>query len=184
MGLPLLGLGLWHAVSTRRWVVGAGIAAVGVAWTALCIWVVIPAAAGSHSPFYHHFHEVGGSPGGLLETTLTDPSAVAGELLTAADVRYLILLGLPLLGVFLAAPLLVVAAVPAARGEHALRRAGDDLCARPLHRRRSAVPLCRDGGRSRAAGAPAHHGRELGARDESRARNRVRAMAFTRAAGG
>ena len=27
MGLPLLGLGLWHAVSTRRWAVGAVIAA-------------------------------------------------------------------------------------------------------------------------------------------------------------
>jgi uncharacterized membrane protein len=112
MGLPLLGLGLWHAASTRRWTVGGCIAAAGVAWTALCLWVVIPAAAGSHSPFYHHFHKVGGSPGGLLEKTLTDPGAVAGELVTAGDIRYLILLALPLLGVFLAAPFLLVAAIP------------------------------------------------------------------------
>jgi uncharacterized membrane protein len=112
MGLPLVGLGLWHAVRTRRWRIGAAIAAAGIAWTALCLWVVIPAAAGSHSPFYHHFYKVGGSTGGLLEQTLTDPGTVAGELFTAADIRYLILLALPLLGIFLAAPVLLVAALP------------------------------------------------------------------------
>jgi uncharacterized membrane protein len=112
MGLPLLALGLWHAVSTHRWLIGSAIAAAGAAWTALCLWVVIPAVGGSHSPFYEYFENVGGSPRGLLHTALTDPGAVAAELTKATDVYYVILLALPLLGLFLLAPLLTLAAVP------------------------------------------------------------------------
>jgi uncharacterized membrane protein len=112
MGLPLLFIGLWHAVSAQRWKVGALIAATGVAWTVVCLRVVVPAIGGGHSPFYQHFHEVGGSPSGLIHTTVSDPGTVVVALSTAADIRYLILLALPLLGLFVAAPLLAVAALP------------------------------------------------------------------------
>jgi uncharacterized membrane protein len=112
MGMPLLGLGLWHAVSTRRWRAGALIATAGTAWTALCLWVVIPAFGGESSPFYGHFEAVGGSPHGIAETAISHPGVVGAELATFNDIAYLVLLALPLLGLFLAAPLLTVAAVP------------------------------------------------------------------------
>jgi uncharacterized membrane protein len=112
MGLPLLGVGLWHGVSTRRWRAASLIAAIGAAWTVVCLWVVIPAFGGGSSPFYQHFEAVGGSPGGVLETAFTNPGAIASELTTFNDIAYLILLALPFLGLFVLAPLLVLPAAP------------------------------------------------------------------------
>jgi uncharacterized membrane protein len=112
MGLSLIGLGAWHVLATRRWVAGSLIAAVGAVWTGLCLWVVIPAFGGGHSPFYSHFQEVGGSPGDLVKTAFTDPGAVVSALITPADLTYLILLALPLVGLFVGAPTLLLAATP------------------------------------------------------------------------
>jgi uncharacterized membrane protein len=112
MGLPLLGVGLWHGVSTRRWRAAALIAGAGAAWTVVCLRVVIPAFGGGSSPFYRHFEDVGGSPGGLVETALTNPGAIASEVATLNNLAYVILLALPLLGLFLAAPVLTLAAAP------------------------------------------------------------------------
>jgi hypothetical protein len=112
VGLTFVGLGLWHALSTRRWKLGALIAAVGVAWTAVCLWVIIPAVGGGPSPFYGHYEAVGGSPVGLLRTVFTDPGAIADELLTSHDLTYVGSLAVPLLGAFAAAPVLAFAAAP------------------------------------------------------------------------
>ena len=112
MALPLLGVGLWHGVSTRRWRAASVIAAAGAAWTVLCLWVVIPAFGGGSSPFYRHFEDVGGSPSGLVETAFTNPGAIASEVASFNNLAYVILLALPLLGLFLAAPLLTLAAAP------------------------------------------------------------------------
>jgi uncharacterized membrane protein len=112
VGLSFVGLGVWHGVSIRRWRIGAAIASVGVAWTAACLWVVIPAVGGGPSPFYGHYDEVGGSPLGLLKTAILDPGAIAHAVLTRSDIVYLVLLAVPLLGVFVAAPLLILGALP------------------------------------------------------------------------
>jgi uncharacterized membrane protein len=112
IGLGFVGLGAWHAVATRRWRAGVLIGAVGAAWTAACLWIVIPAVSGGHSPFYAHFEGVGGSPSALLRNALTDPGAVAGALFSWRDLGYLAVLAWPLLGVFLASPLLAAGAAP------------------------------------------------------------------------
>jgi uncharacterized membrane protein len=112
IGLGLVGLGAWHAVSTRRWRIGALIAGWGVAWTAVCLWLVIPVVSGGTSPFYGHFEGVGGSPSGLLRTAVTDPGEVLQALFSRGDLGYLALLAWPLLGAFLLSPLLAAAAAP------------------------------------------------------------------------
>jgi uncharacterized membrane protein len=112
IGLGLVGLGAWHAVSTRRWRIGGLIAVAGVGWTAACLWLVIPAVSGSTSPFYGHFEGVGGSPSGLVRTALTDPGEVLGAMFSRGDLGYLALLAWPLLGAFLLSPMLAAAAAP------------------------------------------------------------------------
>jgi uncharacterized membrane protein len=112
VGLGLIGLGAWHAVSTRRWRAGALIAGAGASWTAVCLWVVIPAVSGGTSPFYAHFEGVGGSPSALARTAVTDPGAILEALLGREDLGYLALVAWPLLGAFLLSPLLAAAAAP------------------------------------------------------------------------
>jgi uncharacterized membrane protein len=112
IGLGLVGLGAWHAVSTRRWRIGALIAGAGVGWTAACLWLVIPAVSGGTSPFYAHFEGVGGSPSALLRTAATDPGELMQALFGRGDLGYLGLIAWPLLGAFLLSPLLAAAAAP------------------------------------------------------------------------
>jgi uncharacterized membrane protein len=112
IGLGFVGLGAWHGVSTRRWRIGLLIAGAGVAWTAACLWVVIPAVSGGHSQLYAHFEGVGGSPSALLRNVFTDPGAIADSLFSWRDIGYLALLAWPLLGVFVASPLLMAGAAP------------------------------------------------------------------------
>ena len=105
--------GLWYAVSRRRWVAGGGIAALGVAWTALAIGVVIPHFNhGDTSAFYGRYGEVGGSPSGLAHTATHHPGRVVSQAASERGLRYLAELGLPLAGLFLAAPLVALAAAP------------------------------------------------------------------------
>jgi hypothetical protein len=55
---------------------------------------------------------VGGSPLGLVETAFTDPFAVLAAVAEGRDLLYLAELALPLAGLFLLAPLALVAALP------------------------------------------------------------------------
>jgi uncharacterized membrane protein len=113
IALVIAGFGLWYAISRRRRVAGAAIVALGVAWSALAIGVVIPHFNhGANSGFYARYGEVGGSPGGLVHTALHDPGRIVSKLASGRGLHYLGQLGLPLAGLFLAAPLLLVAAVP------------------------------------------------------------------------
>ena len=112
MGLPLAGLGIWYWLSRGERRVGLAIAVAGVAWTALCLKVIVPAARGEASPFYDRFASVGGSPGGIVETALTDPGAIVSALFTGNDALYVVFLALPLAGMFLLAPLLAAVALP------------------------------------------------------------------------
>jgi uncharacterized membrane protein len=89
------------------------IGALGAGWTAACLWIVIPAASGGHvSPFYGHFEGVGGSPSGVLRTAFTEPGALVDALTSWRDVGYVAAISAPLLGLFLASPVLALGAAP------------------------------------------------------------------------
>ena len=112
MGLPVVGLGLWYALTRgRRWA-GAAIAAAGVGWTVLAVFVLVPSARGESSLFFGFYDEVGGSPQGVLRKLVTDPGTVLGALVEGRDLVYLVWLALPLLGLFVLAPGLALVAVP------------------------------------------------------------------------
>jgi uncharacterized membrane protein len=104
IGLAVGALGLWDAVAHRRPRRGLTVAALGFGYTALALGVIIPAVSGEHSPFYERFESVGGSPGGLLQTALTDPLVLIRAATTVDDLIYVAWLVVPLAGVALLAP--------------------------------------------------------------------------------
>ena len=55
---------------------------------------------------------MGGSPGGVLRTAFTHPGRLLGKAFDERGLRYLADLAVPLAGLFLAAPLVLVAALP------------------------------------------------------------------------
>ena len=113
--IPLVvgALGIWYAITKRRRIEGAVIAVVGTAATAISLGIVMPHfREGAEPAFYGRYDAVGGSPRGLAETTFTDPFAVLGALTEGRDLLYLAELGLPLAGLFVLAPLALVAALP------------------------------------------------------------------------
>jgi len=107
------GLGLWAALSRGLRAEGAAIFVAGVAVAALAIEVVIPHfnRAGSSS-FFSRYGEVGGSPGGILHTAVTDPWKIVTTAFTGRGLGYLARLVLPLGLLVLLAPLILLAALP------------------------------------------------------------------------
>jgi uncharacterized membrane protein len=112
MGLPIVALGIWFALARRRGRAGAAVTLLGIAWTALAIYVIVPASAGHDSMFYGFYDQVGGSPQGVLRMLFTDPTRVLGALVEGHDLAYLVWLGLPLLFLFLLSPALAAVALP------------------------------------------------------------------------
>jgi uncharacterized membrane protein len=112
MGFPIAGLGLWFWYAHGRRRAGLAIAGAGLAWTAVCLAVIVPAFRGDVSPFYARFESVGGSPGGLVRTVFTDPGAIVAALSSVDDFAYVLWLGIPLAFVFLLAPVLAAVALP------------------------------------------------------------------------
>ena len=110
--LVIAGIGVWYALRRGRPVVGATIAALGVLWTGVAVWVVVPHFSGGPSPFYDRFASVGGSPRGIVDTFLHDPLRLWDAATTGTDLRYLVLLLLPLLGLWALEPVLALAALP------------------------------------------------------------------------
>lgn len=114
VGLALAGLGLWAAVAhgRRRW--GAVLAVGGIAWTAVCIAVVMPhfRPEGGPSPFLGRYAWLGDTEGEVLRTVVTRPWTAFGVLDDPDRLTYLAALLLPLLLLPLAAPLLAAAALP------------------------------------------------------------------------
>jgi uncharacterized membrane protein len=113
--IPLIvgALGIWYAIAKGRRVAGTVIAIAGAATTALWLGIVMPHfREGAEPAFYGRYNAVGGSPAGIVETAVTDPLALAEALTHRRDLLYLVELGLPLAGLFLLAPLALIAAVP------------------------------------------------------------------------
>ena len=113
--IPLVvgALGLWYAIAKGRRAAGVAVAVAGAALTALSLGLVMPHfREGAQPPFYGRYESVGGSPTGIVETALTEPVVVLGAVTEMRDLLYVLELALPLLALFLAAPLVLVAAVP------------------------------------------------------------------------
>jgi uncharacterized membrane protein len=111
--LVIAGMGVWYAVSRKQWRVGGVIAVLGVCLTAISIEVVLPHFnAGASSRFYERYGALGHSPGGILATLFTDPGKLASTAFDREGVHYLVDLLLPLVLLFTAAPLVLVAALP------------------------------------------------------------------------
>jgi uncharacterized membrane protein len=111
--LVIAALGVWYALARGRRAVGAAIAAVGLATSALWLTVVMPHfREGADPAFYGRYDAVGGSPAGIVKTALTDPLVVLEALTERRDIAYVLELGLPLAALFLLSPLVLIAAVP------------------------------------------------------------------------
>ena len=113
MGATIAALGIWYALAHGRRLAGVAIALCGVGWTWFALSVIVPAFSGGESIFYGAYERVGGSPLGVLKTTVTDPGAIVAEATGSHDLLYVVLLGAPLCGLFLLAPGLAAVALPA-----------------------------------------------------------------------
>ena len=113
IGFVVAGLGLWWALARGRRLEGAAILAAGAAVALVAIEVVIPHfnRAGTSS-FFARYTEVGGSPGGIVHTTVTKPWKLVTTAVTGRGLGYLARLFLPLGLLALVAPLLLLAAIP------------------------------------------------------------------------
>ena len=113
IALVVAGFGVWYALARRRPGTGTTIVAAGALWFGLAVGVVVPHLNhGGASSFYSRYREVGGSPGGVLRTAVTHPVRILDKTFDHRSLRYLADLAVPLAGLFLAAPLALVAALP------------------------------------------------------------------------
>ena len=111
--LVIAGLGVWYALSRRRFREGAAIAALGLCLTAVSIEIVMPHFnAGASSRFYERYGALGGSPREVVETIFTHPGRLFTTAFDREGIHYLIDLFLPLALLFAAAPLALIAAAP------------------------------------------------------------------------
>jgi len=111
--LVIAGMGIWYAVSRPRWWVGGVIAVLGVCLTAISVELVLPHFnEGASSSFYGRYGELGHSPGGILRTVVTDPGKVLSTVFDRDGVHYLLDLLVPLLLLGVAAPIVLLAALP------------------------------------------------------------------------
>jgi uncharacterized membrane protein len=112
MGLVVAVLGVWYALARGERRAGLVIAALGSAWTAVSLGVVIPAFSGAESRYYGLYDDVGGSPSGVVRTLFTDPVRLLASVTQGGDLLYVFALAAPLAGAFLLAPGLAAVALP------------------------------------------------------------------------
>jgi uncharacterized membrane protein len=105
-------LGIWYAVTHGRRLVGGAIFALGLGATLVDFLVVIPHFSGSATPFQGRYAAVGGTPGGIGHTLLTHPGTLIAEATGSGKPHFLLLLFLPVVGLCLLEPLLLLGAVP------------------------------------------------------------------------
>ncbi len=113
VGLAVAILGVWIIVRQRRWITGAVVSVAALAWTAVSVLVIIPAAgSGLPEPFEQRFGRFGDSPSDALVGALSNPLEVITTIGGYPRLSYLVALLLPLLLLPLFAPLLAAAALP------------------------------------------------------------------------
>jgi uncharacterized membrane protein len=113
MAAAVGGLGVWYAIRRGRRRFGFSVFAVGLSVTAVNMLVVIPhfAPAGG-VPFAARYKNVGGTPGGVLRTAFTDQVAFVHEMVTWHKLLFLVLIFVPLAGLWALEPLMLVGAIP------------------------------------------------------------------------
>lgn len=112
VGLAVAIFGVWIIVRHRRWIAGAVVSVVALAWTAICVLVIIPSVgSGLPEPFAQRFGRFGDSPSEALVGALANPLEVISTIGGYSRLSYLAALLLPLLLPFFA-PLLAAAALP------------------------------------------------------------------------
>lgn len=112
IGLVVAAMGLGYGITRRRWRLGAGVAAAGLAASVIAVEVVVPHFHGAASSFYSRYSNVGGSPGGVLETAVTHPLRFLGVAFSLGNLQYLWHLLFPLGFLFVLSPWLALAAAP------------------------------------------------------------------------
>jgi len=113
IGLVVAAMGLWYALRPGRRRTGLAIALAGTVVSLVAVAVVVPHfAPGGGSPFESRYDAVGGSPGGIAATALTDPGAILAAGTSGRDLGYLARLIVPLLCLPLLAPLAALTAAP------------------------------------------------------------------------
>ena len=160
--LAIAGIGLWYAVRRHRPLVGWAMVVLGVAWTAVSLWIIVPHfGTGGPNPFYGRWESVGGSPSGIVKTLFTDPGQIWHEATTGKD----LLLLPPLRAVPI--PLGVRASTrrrrsPDPRTEPALDVPVDELDPLPVRLRDRGLRIRCDRDRCRQARTSARASRDLG----------------------
>ena len=113
IGLVVAAMGVWYAVRPGRRRIGIAVCVIGIVVSVVAVAVVVPHfAPGGGSPFAGRYESVGGSPGGMVETAVTDPGAIVGAATGGRDLAYLADLLVPLLCLPLLAPLAALTAAP------------------------------------------------------------------------
>ena len=95
VALAVAGFGVWYALARGRRARGAAIAVLGVAATAIALWVVLPHYRGGGSPYASRY-----------------ALANVPDVFDSHHLGYLADLFLPLAGLWLGAPLVLIAALP------------------------------------------------------------------------
>ena len=67
MGLPIACLGIWYALARGKRRAGGAIALLGVAWTLLAIYVIVPAFAGDDSVYFGFYSMLADLPSASCE---------------------------------------------------------------------------------------------------------------------
>ena len=112
VGVWIAALGLWYAFARGHRKAGLLTSVFGLAWTVVAVRVVVPALSGESSDYYGVYDRVGGSPSGVVRTAFTDPLTLVSAATTRGDIFYLVMLFMPLAGLFLFAPALAAVAIP------------------------------------------------------------------------
>ena len=100
MGLIGAGFGLYVLLGKRDWKLGLGVLAGSLLAFAAVIQIAIPLFASGHSYPYIglRYSDVGGSPGGILKTLVTNPLRIAHALLQPKKIYFLVAIFGPVLG--------------------------------------------------------------------------------------
>jgi uncharacterized membrane protein len=111
--IPVVGLGIWLAVSKRRWLWGTVVATVAVALLVVDTRWLIPYFRGAPYPHLGRYAHLGRSVPEIMATFLLHPFRTLGALLTWPRLSYLGFLLAPLVLLPLLAPAELLALLPA-----------------------------------------------------------------------
>jgi len=105
-------LGIWYAVRKGRRAFGLGVFGVGLAITLFdFLWLIPHFSPTGANLFISRYRDVGGTPGGMAHKLVTDPLAFVHAAASVHKAVYLLILLVPVLGLSLLEPLLLLGAV-------------------------------------------------------------------------